>query len=59
MWGVVERESNKVGHDNTESLTRAIKKAFKNMDRENLVRACQRFRPRIEAVIMAGGGYIE
>ena len=59
VWGVVERESNKARHPNTESLTDAIRKVFDKIDRDQLRLACSRFRARLEAVIEKNGGYIE
>lgn len=59
VWSVVERVINKSRHPNLASLRAAIEAAFADMDRDSLKRACERFRPRMEAVIQAGGGYIE
>jgi AraC-like DNA-binding protein len=59
VWSVVERESNKSRHANIESLAKAIQKAFKNLDRDVLKNACERFRSRIEKVISVSGSYIE
>ena len=59
VWGVSERESNKSRHANVDSLTSSIRQAFANTDRQLLKKACERFRPRTEAVISANGGYIE
>ncbi|CAK9829643.1 Transposable element Tcb1 transposase [Anthophora retusa] len=59
VWSVIERVTNKSRHPNLASLRAAIEAAFADMDRDSLKRACERFRPRLEAVIQAGGGYIE
>ncbi|XP_011707025.1 PREDICTED: uncharacterized protein LOC105462195 [Wasmannia auropunctata] len=59
VWDVVERVTNKSRHPNVASLRAAIETAFTDMDRDILKRACARFRPRMEAVIQANGGYIE
>ena len=59
VWSVVERASNKSRHPNEASLKAAITEAFQEMDKEQMKRACSRFRPRMEAIIAAGGGYIE
>ena len=59
VWSVVERDSNKQRHANTDSLSKAVKKAFKNLSSEILSNACRRFRSRLEAVIENNGGYIE
>lgn len=59
VWSVVERVTNKSRHPNVASLRVAIEAAFAEMDRNALHRACERFRPRLEAVVQASGGYIE
>lgn len=59
VWGVVERESNKSQHANSESLATAIRRAFDNLSRDVVKKACERFRTRIEKVIAANGGYIQ
>jgi len=59
VWGVVERVTNKSRHPNVASLRAAIEAAFTDMDRDALKCACALFRPRMEAVIQASGGYIE
>lgn len=59
VWGVIERVSNKSRHPNVATLQASIEAAFADLDKEQLKRACSRFRTRIEAVITANGGYIE
>ena len=59
VWGVVERETNKHPHNTITSLTEAITTVMTNMDKEHLIRACSRFRQRIEAVIDADGYFID
>jgi len=58
VWGVVERVTNKSRHPNVMSLRTTIEAAFVgSMDCATLQRACERFRPRIKAVIQANGIY--
>ena len=59
VWGVIERETNKSRHANTDSLTAAIKTSFNKLSPQMLACACERFRSRIEKVINVGGSYIE
>ena len=59
MWGTLERIINKNPHDNLDSLWTAIVEAMANMECSHLQHACSRFRPRLEAVIDAKGGWIE
>lgn len=59
LWSVLERESNKRSHNTVESLRAAIKEAAANIPADHVVNACRRFRPRLEAVIEADGGWIE
>lgn len=58
VWGVIEWVTNK-SCTLMSRLHDAIEAAFTNINRTALERACRRFRPRIEAVIAANGGYIE
>jgi len=59
VWGILERESNKHAHNTVDSLRTAILEAVANMDKEFLIKACARFRARLEAVVEAGGGWFE
>lgn len=59
MWGVVERETNKHPHNNLDSLRQSITDVMTNMDRNQVTKACRRFRSRIEAVVDANGGFID
>lgn len=58
-WGVIERQSNKRAHNSVDSLRAAIVDTCTNMSRDQLVKACNRFRARVEAVITAEGSWIE
>ena len=59
VWGVLERESNKTHHNSVDSLKASIIEAMANMDKAHLIKACQRFCSRLEAVIEADGSWIE
>ena len=59
VWGVVERETNKHPHNTLDSLRAVIARVMTHMDKAPLIRACKRFRQRIEAVIAAEGDFIE
>jgi inhibitor of nuclear factor kappa-B kinase subunit alpha len=59
VWGVVERDTNQHRHNTLGSLREAVVASMANINQDHLVRACQRFRSRVEAVIRADGGYIE
>ena len=59
VWGVVEQETNKHPHNTLDSLKAAIARVMTHMDKAPLIRACKRFRQRIEAVIAAEGDFIE
>ena len=52
VWGVVGRVSNKKPHNSLDS-------AAGHRGSNYVMAACSRFRPRIEAVIQADGGFIE
>lgn len=59
VWGVIERQTNKCRHPNTNSLRAAIESEFTTLNSDQLKLACSCFRRRIEQVIEAQGGYIE
>ena len=54
-WGVVDQHS----HNTIQSFKSAITKTLSEIDQDHLIRTCQRFRPRIEAIIEANGGFME
>ncbi|EFN75878.1 hypothetical protein EAI_04296, partial [Harpegnathos saltator] len=49
VWSVIERETNKHPHNNISSRKDAITTTMIKMNKEHLIRACNRFRPRIES----------
>lgn len=59
LWGVVEMQANKCRHPDVDHLKAAIVQEMGNLPRTQVVKACERFRPRLEAIIAANGGYIE
>lgn len=58
-WSVIEASVNKTPHPNIQSLKSDITKEWASYPNEEIVKACKAFRPRVEAVIEAGGGHIE
>ena len=58
VWNVVEM-INEHPHNTKDSLKAAIVRVMPDMNKEPLIRACNQFRPHIEAVIGATGGFIE
>jgi DDE superfamily endonuclease len=59
FWGIVERDTNKHAHSTIDSLKTAIKDTVADINKDHVIRACSRFRGRIEAVIKAKGDFIE
>ena len=59
VWGAVERNTNKTPCNTKDELVSRIKKEFKAMKKAQIVKACSRFRSRVEAVIDVNGGFIE
>ena len=59
VWDVVERETNKHPHNTLDSFRAAITRLMTHMDKDRLIRACKRFRERIESVVAAEGDFIE
>jgi transposase len=51
MWSVCEREVNKQPHNTMASLKAKISEVMADMDRKVVIRACKKFRSRIEAVV--------
>ena len=58
VWGVAERDVNRSSHNTKQSLINAIMDVFANIPREDVIRACARFRSRLEEVVAAGGDFI-
>ena len=59
LWGVVESKVNTHSLANRDYLKRKIQQVMNIMRKEEVARACARFRPRLESIVQAGGGYIE
>ena len=59
VWGAVDRETNKSSCSTKNELKARITRAFGGLSRETVTKACGRFRRRLEAVVDAGGGFIE
>lgn len=58
LWSEFESVTNRTRYPNITSLRITIEAAFANMDRDTLKQACERFRPKMEAVIQAGEGIL-
>ena len=59
VWGVVERDRNRHPHNTKVSLKASIVRVIDNIAEDYLIRACQRFRSQMEAVIEAEGDFVE
>ena len=59
VWGVVQEETNKRPHITKESLKATILHLMGSLQEQPSIRACSRFRNRMEAEIEAEGGFIE
>ena len=59
LFGVIEGESNVTSHPSVHSLNNTIRRAFRNLDPEDVKRLCSRFRSRISQTIDAKGSHIE
>jgi hypothetical protein len=55
MWSVCERQVNKQPHNTVASLKAKILEVMADIDRKVVIRACKKFRSRIEAVVEASG----
>ena len=59
VWSYIENITNMTSHNTKASLIAAIHRVFTELPPALVEKACFQFRIRIEAVIEAGGGYIE
>ncbi|XP_043228175.1 uncharacterized protein LOC122384643 [Amphibalanus amphitrite] len=59
FWGVIEAKTNKHAHNTVDSLKAAIVAEFAAVDKDTVAKAYESFRPRLEMVVAADGGYIE
>ena len=57
VWCIVEKEVNEHPHNTKDSLKAAIVRLMSGMNKEQLIRACNWFWPRIEEDINARGGF--
>ena len=59
LFGVIEGKSNVTSHPSVKSLKASIRRAFRNLDPEDVKRSCSRFRSRISQIFDAKGSHIE
>lgn len=59
IWARVEAEACAKSHSSVEALKTAISRTWSKMDGEFIAKVCRAFRPRLQRVISADGGYIE
>ena len=59
LFGVIEGESNVTSYPSVNSLKAPIRRAFHNLDPEDVKRSCSRFRSRFSQIIDAKGSHIE
>ena len=59
IWSYVKNITNMTSHNTKASLIAAIHRVFTELPPALVKKACSQFRIRIEAVIVAEGGYIE
>ena len=58
VWGVAERDVNQSSHNTKQSLVTSIMDEFAKIPKEDVIRACARFRSQLEEVVAAGGNFI-
>ena len=59
LFRVIERKSNVNPHSNVNSLKASIRRAFRNLDADEVKRSCSKFCQRISKIIVAKGDHIE
>jgi hypothetical protein len=58
VWCATERDVNRSPHNIKQSLITSIMKVIADLSREDVRRACSRFRSRLEEVVEARGDFI-
>ena len=56
IWSHMSRNVNKKRHTSLESLKKAIKKEWRSMNKQFIIKVCGCFRSRLEHVLEGGGG---
>ena len=59
VWSVVGKEFNEDLRNTKDSLKAIVVRIMSDTNKEQLISLCNPFRPRINAVIDASGGFIE
>ena len=59
VWGFLEKEVNRMPHNNAMSLKAEITRSMASLPRDTVVKACRQFRARLQAVVDANGDFIE
>lgn len=59
IWGILKEKACSKPHPNVESLKRALKKAWKEIPLETLIKVVDDFPKRLQACINANGGHFE
>jgi transposase len=59
IWATVQARVNVKMYPNTDALKASISKVWADLSGDDIRNVCARFRPRVEAVIAAEGGYID
>ena len=59
IWGLMETRACATPHSSVADLKVSVQREWDNLSSEYIAKTCASFRPRLEAVIEAGGNYIE
>ena len=57
IWWHVESKACRVRHSSIEDLKSSVQKEWKKMNKDYVIKVCESFRKRVEAVIAANGGH--
>lgn len=57
MWGDIDEDTDHCARTTKDQLIDRINAMFENLSKESVTSDCNRFRDRIEAVIVINGGY--
>ncbi len=59
VWGIVERKACSTPHKSVDAMKTAVEREWANMSVDLVKSVCKSFRPRLEAMVAAGGGHFE
>ncbi len=59
IWGYVESKTCATPHKSVDDLKASVEQEWANMSEDHVMKVCQAFRPRLEAMVAVDGGHFE